>query len=257
MPSGSADRPGLLARTIGMRMKARMAKQQLTLDDVAPQVGVSSSQLSKLLLGRRGMTIEQLDRLAWRLGTTIEAVIVESSNATSDRRSKWPEATEKAVAAGSKDHLWSVDEVDSNLVRKVRHLIDMSRPRKSATETYDELAAACRPAGVLLASSQWDDVVCGRINPRVSWPDLLTPLADFFGVPDGYLRLDNPSEDDRVEADLRFESAMHDLGVQRVAARSSGTPSAEEVLDITESVSRAVDALRAMRDPARVDPDAV
>ncbi|PPF39937.1 helix-turn-helix transcriptional regulator [Pseudoclavibacter sp. AY1H1] len=76
--------PTELAREIVGILRGRAARYDVTQSELAAATGVSQSQLSKMLRGKRPMDIDVMDALAVALGTTVSEIVIEAEAAVED-----------------------------------------------------------------------------------------------------------------------------------------------------------------------------
>ncbi|MGX7826136.1 helix-turn-helix domain-containing protein [Actinokineospora sp. 24-640] len=126
---------------------------------------------------------------------------------------------------------------DPTLAAKLNTLFASIRPDAERQYTNKEVAAAvgCTPVMIgYLRSGQ-------RSNPSIN---LLRSLEAFFGVPHGYLYLDDPGLTRRVDDQLAMLERMTDSGVLRIAQRASMV-SAEGLAAVTKMLDAVIELERA------------
>jgi transcriptional regulator with XRE-family HTH domain len=255
MPSGTAQPSGPLAVAVCAIIRDRMISAGISQRELASLISVSKSQVSKLLRAKAPISLDQVDRLVVSVGLDLESVIADASRSALDRKSEWQSICAKEVSIDAAEVvarrvLDESGETAAEFARKIRLLAESLRPRMDDFDLYAAVWARCNSAGVLLSAREWEAAILGREDLRIRKPQSILPIASFFGVSVDYLRHDDERRDDEIEADLQFDRAMYDVGVQRVAARSEGEIPSHEVREIAVSVTRVVEALRSKRSSA-------
>lgn len=78
MPSGAKTPPGPFSQEIAAILRAKIARDQIPQLAISHAVGISQSQLSAILGGKKHADIEQLDELCWVLGLKLVDVFREA-----------------------------------------------------------------------------------------------------------------------------------------------------------------------------------
>ncbi|PSK96666.1 helix-turn-helix protein [Haloactinopolyspora alba] len=86
MPTGRRGAPSPVAKEIAAVLSRALSETKRTQGEIADQVGVSQSQLSKILRGDRQMDVDQLYMLSGALGIKARDVIHEAEEVTTVRR---------------------------------------------------------------------------------------------------------------------------------------------------------------------------
>lgn len=107
----NSDGVGWLTQEVAGILRGARARRGITQAELARVAGVSQSQLSKMLLGKRDITIDQLDWMCHELELDLYKVLMEADDETSARFTqdpKWPDrreqgerSTEFRVAGGT------------------------------------------------------------------------------------------------------------------------------------------------------------
>ncbi|MFB8893552.1 helix-turn-helix domain-containing protein [Microbacterium plantarum] len=107
MPTGRTPEPGSLSRHVANLLAVEIARRGLRQTDVAAQVGMSASQLSRVLAAKKVFTIDQLDAVCRAVGIPIGQVVVMPG------RRRWPGsgAVDIAVSKAPQDDR-GADECD-------------------------------------------------------------------------------------------------------------------------------------------------
>lgn len=85
MPSGSKPRPSDLTQEVAAILRGRMSRLGLAQGEVAARMGVSQSQLSKMLRGERHIDLDQFDQLCWLTECGMVDVLREADEGTNAR----------------------------------------------------------------------------------------------------------------------------------------------------------------------------
>jgi len=81
MPSGTRRPPGPLSRAIANILSDALGDAGIGQTELGEVVGISQSQLSKLLRAERALTIDELDRLCTALALDLIDVITRADSA--------------------------------------------------------------------------------------------------------------------------------------------------------------------------------
>lgn len=81
--------PGPLTKEIAGIIKGRMARYNVSQSEMAAQVGVDQSQLSKMIRGLRAINLDQLEIMCHVLGVEVHDV-VEEADVTVTNLGLWP-----------------------------------------------------------------------------------------------------------------------------------------------------------------------
>lgn len=122
------------------------------------------------------------------------------------------------------------------LSQRLRLLVDLYCVEHGAELRYSEVAAALERHGVNLSRARWSYMLNG--HRTVDDPDLLTGLAEFFGVSPDFL-LSNGPMPDRLAAQLDLIRAMRVSKVRSFAARTLGDVSPRTLNAITQFLDEA------------------
>ena len=79
MPSGTRPLPGPLSHAVARILGETLAAQSRAQADVAERAGMSPSQFSRALAGKKVFTLDQLDAVCVELGQPIESVVERAS----------------------------------------------------------------------------------------------------------------------------------------------------------------------------------
>lgn len=82
VPTGKTPAPGPLSRHIAATLSAEMRRRGLRQTDIAADVGMSPSQLSRALSATKVFTIDQLDAVCRAVGVSLSGVVAAASTAT-------------------------------------------------------------------------------------------------------------------------------------------------------------------------------
>lgn len=85
MPAAAKGPVGDLTKEVAATLRAQVAHDQLTQLEVAKLVGMSQSQVSKILRGDGHIDLDQLDAFAAALGLNVVKVLEEAERAASVR----------------------------------------------------------------------------------------------------------------------------------------------------------------------------
>lgn len=86
VPRGNKAPPGPLSRYIAAELNREVRERGITQATLGNILGVSQSDVSKMLRAERPMTIDELDALCRVLGWSLSAFVGEADKATKDRR---------------------------------------------------------------------------------------------------------------------------------------------------------------------------
>lgn len=212
--------PGVLSdRFTGLLSRSPLR----TTAGLARATGIDRASISQKLHGRRRWYLDEVIAIALALDTTVAYLIGESESSATARSlfttDEDPDTLGLFVAVEG-----------SELARRLRFLHDTSlvtaenRMPESHPLSGDEAI--------------WSKLLSLSERTRVS-RQLLDAIAKFFNVPAPYLiELDNPDFAERVEAEIEFDRAVAESGVQRVAARSLGSLSAAEIRALTAALTK-------------------
>lgn len=111
------------------------------------------------------------------------------------------------------------------------------------TTSHTKVPEALLQSEASIDRQEWGLLIAGRLPsaPRV---DVLFAVAQALDVDPVYFLRDDPELVEAVEARLEFDSAMLNLRIERVAARSLGTIQPAELRGIAAVVSEIVTELR-------------
>lgn len=217
MPSGSKPQPGPLSRSVGAILRGRMARIDVGTAEIAAAVGVSRSQLSKMLRGVAHIDVEQLASLATSVGLDPVAVLCEAWQGVTPQRVSTSIAQRGGVS--------SAGIAPTELGRRMHVLLDV---RALDDESAYRLAsAATTRGGTWLSHRDWEAVLNGSGSLEAP---VLSAIAAAFEVPAEYLLVEDKELSNRIEAEAVLARAAADTGVSRVAARGPLSPeSAREI----------------------------
>ena len=88
MPTGSKKIPGPLSVELGDTLRAKMAREKVTIKVLAEAVGMSPTQVSNVLNAKKHVDIEQFDAICWSLGLDSVKLFKDVDAATRDRHIK-------------------------------------------------------------------------------------------------------------------------------------------------------------------------
>lgn len=199
-------------------LRARMIATGVTLSDLAPAVGVSQAQLSRMLHGRRRIDLEQLQMLCSYLQVDLVDVVREARG--------------EAVTISSSDASASNLDVKELARRTVCLANSYDGDPFSAAQT-----AAAR-VGVSLTRPQWLDVLSGDL---VSVPDraLLSAVSVALGGGTDYLITADEERVAQVEAGFELRDAIRETGTSVLAARALSSLGADQLKAVAALVRRA------------------
>ncbi|MGP4033730.1 hypothetical protein [Pseudarthrobacter sp. 1C304] len=117
------------------------------------------------------------------------------------------------------------------LSRRLEILLDVVVAEGGEPYKFADIQEALTAKGISLSRARWFYMREGT-GATVTDRKLLSALADFFGVPAGYLLDSDPELPARVEAQLKLLKAMRIAEVQSFAARALGdlSPAATEAI---------------------------
>jgi DNA-binding Xre family transcriptional regulator len=81
VPTGSKPPPGPLTIEVASILRGVAARKSITNADLSKTVGVSTSQLSKVMRGEKQIDMDLLDALCMALGTEITDLLREAEEA--------------------------------------------------------------------------------------------------------------------------------------------------------------------------------
>ena len=88
MPKGSKAAPGILTEEVAGELRAEIARKKTKVVQarLAEAVGISTSQLSEVLGGRKQIDLDLLDKLCFALGVEFIDVITKADAETNHRQ---------------------------------------------------------------------------------------------------------------------------------------------------------------------------
>lgn len=216
------ESPKTVSGVLPERLNSLLAQSPLrTTAGLARATDIDRASISQKIHGHRRWYLDEVAAIAHALDTTVAYLIGESDSS----------ATAKSIFTtdDDPDTLGLFARVDgSELARRLRFLNDTSL--STATDRMPESHPLHGEEAV------WTKML-SLSGPRRVSRQLLEALERFFNVPLGYLsELDKPDFAERVEAEVEFDRAVADSGVQRVAARSLGSLSAAEIRALTAAL---------------------
>ena len=213
MPSGSKPQPGPLSRSVGAILRGRMARIDVGTAEIAASVGVSRSQLSKMLRGVAHIDIEQLASFATSVGLDPVAVLVEA----------WQGVPPQSVSTSitQRGSVSSAGVSPTELGRRMHALIDLHALDDEGA--YRLASAAAARGGTWLSHMDWEAVLNGSGSLEAP---VLAVIATAFEAPAEYLLVEDKELANRIEAEAVLARAAADAGVSRVAARGPLSPEA-------------------------------
>ena len=146
----------------------------------------------------------------------------------------YQEASDMSNGSGKplSDDVGNSEERDAPVLsQRLRLLVDLYCVEHGAELKYGELADALDRQGIKLSRARWSYMLNG--HRTVDDPDLLTGLADFFGVSPAFLLTNGPMPD-RLTAQLDLIRAMRVSKVRSFAARTLGDVSPRTLNAITQ-----------------------
>lgn len=87
MPGASKPATGDITQEIASTLRAQLARKNASKVALAKAIGISDSQMGKLLNGHKQFDVEQLDAICWALGLNLREVISEADEKTTLRHS--------------------------------------------------------------------------------------------------------------------------------------------------------------------------
>ena len=130
------------------------------------------------------------------------------------------------------------------LSRRLEILLDVVVAEGGEPYKFSEIQTALANKGVSLSRARWFYMKEGT-GANVTDRNLLTALAEFFGVPPAYLLDSDPELPARVEAQLQLLKAMRIAEVKSFAARALGDLSPEA----TEAIAKILEEEMKSTDP--------
>ncbi|TFD61089.1 XRE family transcriptional regulator [Cryobacterium sp. Hh7] len=85
MAKGTKPTPGPLTQEVSSILRAEMARHRILQGQLAAATGISTTQLSEILNGKKNIDIQQLDALCWSLGLDFTAVIRDAEQQSEAR----------------------------------------------------------------------------------------------------------------------------------------------------------------------------
>lgn len=122
------------------------------------------------------------------------------------------------------------------LARRLEILLDVVVAEGGEPYKFTDIQKALAEKGVSLSRARWFYMREGT-GPMVKDRELLTALADFFGVPSAYLIDSDPELPKRVEAQLKLLKSMRIAEVRSFAARALGDLSPDSM----EAIAKILD----------------
>ncbi|WP_157887917.1 hypothetical protein [Frondihabitans sp. PAMC 28766] len=132
------------------------------------------------------------------------------------------------------------DKHRSELSRKLRLLMDVVEANTGEPPSFKEIEAELHGKGIALTRPRWWYMLNGT-GPVVRDKDLLTGLADFFGVPAEYLTdpVGHTDVPERVQAQLELVLEMRKQEVVAFASRRFDEfATVEEIRDVLDSLRK-------------------
>lgn len=214
--------PEVVSGVLPQRLVSLLTQSPLrTTAGLARAIGVDRASISQKIHGRRRWYLDEVIAIANALDTTVAYLLGESDSSATARSAFTTEE--------DPDTLGLFVRLDGGeLARRLRFLHDTSLT--TASERMPESHPLFGDEAI------WSRLLSLSGPTRVS-RQLLDSLARFFNVPIEYLsELNKPDFAERVEAEIEFDRAVADSGVQRVAARSLGSLSAAEIRALTAAL---------------------
>lgn len=85
MSASGKPATSLLMREVTAIIRAEMGRHNVSKEAVAGAIGVSPQWFGQLLLDRKQLDVEQLDRIAWALGMSLTEVITQAEKKSEAR----------------------------------------------------------------------------------------------------------------------------------------------------------------------------
>ena len=85
MAAAAKPVPGLLSQEVAAILRERMGRFNLTNAQLAKAVGMSPQQIGAVLLAKKHIDVEQLDRICWALGKSLADVTREAEKNSQER----------------------------------------------------------------------------------------------------------------------------------------------------------------------------
>ncbi|WP_162255965.1 helix-turn-helix domain-containing protein [Leifsonia sp. Root227] len=86
MPGASKAEPGALTRELAAILRAKIARDNVSVTNLAASVNVSRPQMSKLLSGQKQFDLELLDDICQALGLSFIDTLVEADAESTARK---------------------------------------------------------------------------------------------------------------------------------------------------------------------------
>lgn len=84
MPRGSKKPTGPFTEAVSSILRAKIAAERLTQQQVAEAVGLSRAQISNIFSGSKHIDLELLDEICWAIGLSFRDTLVEA-----DEKTEW------------------------------------------------------------------------------------------------------------------------------------------------------------------------
>lgn len=190
-----------------------MARLDVSASEIASAVGISRSQLSKMLRGVAHTDIDQLAALATTVGLDPVEVLGEAWRGLSLGMAENSSPLERSAIAAETSAV--------ELGRRLKVLVD--RNGLDEHDAYRLVSAAAARSDTWLSLYDWQSALAGTKTPTSR---ALTAIAQAFGVPPEFLLQNDQATVDRVKAEADLARAATDAGVTRIAARGQLSPDA-------------------------------
>lgn len=85
VPGGTKKPAGPFTEAVAGILRGKIATAKLTHQEVADAVGISRSQVSKIVNGEKRLDMETLDELCWALGLSFRKTVDDADEQTAER----------------------------------------------------------------------------------------------------------------------------------------------------------------------------
>lgn len=96
MPGAAKKPTGPFIKEVAATLREKIARENLSHQQIADAVGISRPQVSKIIAGDKAIDMELLDELCWALGLKFRDVVVDADTKTAFRHVD-PEWTTPAI----------------------------------------------------------------------------------------------------------------------------------------------------------------
>lgn len=217
------DEDAALQQAIAAELRAAQAAASMSGPDLAEQAGIKVDTVYRVLRGRRPVGVVEMIRLCQTLNTD-DVELLERAKRRASALPSQSARSNQSLRLGEK-----------------MALIASSRG-KSLDALYFDVVGPMSKQGFSMPRKAWNELISG--SNYVARSEVLFSLAEALSVDPRYFFADDSKVDGEVEARLRFQRAMTDLGVNEVAARSIGTVAADDLEALGSSITRAIEDLR-------------